>query len=111
MIDDVMFGFKIVLVIAACLEVKKLSYGKKGVVALVLIGMIGLIGGMEMATNSETPWQYLVGEADLVEWAKALGGGLVMLILPVLFHMMVGKDIIKKINDSGRKHEKENHDF
>jgi len=104
MLDNVMYGLKIAVWITAALSIRKLANGKSsGHLSFTLFGIALFMTGMEMITYSETPWQFLLSEANFSEWQKAVTGGFGMLMLPVIIYMLAGKDIQKLLDNTDSK--------
>lgn len=104
MLDNIMYGTKIIVLLAFVISIRKCSSGNgNDGVCITLFGFLLFVTGMEMVIHSETPWQFLASEANNSEWTKALLGGSVMLILPVILFALTGKDIEKLFGSSKAK--------
>ncbi|USD98880.1 hypothetical protein CTT30_22625 (plasmid) [Vibrio coralliilyticus] len=87
---------KIVLVVISLLSIRKLGSAKRNkYLVFYLFGIALFMTGMEMITNSATPWSFLFFEAQPSDWNNAALGGVGMLALPVILYGLVGKDIQK----------------
>lgn len=105
MLDYVFYGLKILVMFTAALSLERLANGKSsGHLSFILIGVAIFMTGMEMITHSETPWQFLLTKANVSDWQKAILGGSVMLMLPVILYVLVGKGVQKSINKKDRKY-------
>ena len=96
MIDTGIYLTKVIFFITAILLVYSFANnGKDDRLSggLTLFAFCIFATGAEMITANESPWEYLITTGTEQEWGKALFGGSLMLMLPVLIFAFCGKDI------------------
>lgn len=106
MTDTIMYLLKLTffLIFLFCLmkmnsseKIDKLSFR-----AVVFGGMASFMTGVEMITNSESPWQFLFFESQASDWSNAFFGGAGMIIVLLIIYTYV-YEIVRETNKN--KHE------
>ena len=91
-IDNVMYVLKLIMcvsgfwLIARCTKVK-VEIGS------ILLCMVLLMSGMEMSSQHDKPWYYLITQGDYNAWMTAFVGGSIMLISTVVLFLTAYKSI------------------
>lgn len=104
MIDNAFYAFKIIAVLLSIILVARSAKVKsKNANSVLHAGIAAFLialfmTGVEMITPNDSPWGYLLISGGEDDWFKALMGGAMMVMLPVILIAVCGKNIEKILN-------------
>jgi hypothetical protein len=99
MVEYIFYAVKIILLVIGGIGVSR------GKLAFIPLAVPFFMTGVELITDSDEPWSYLLlsGVATLEDFEKAVWGGLLIFLFPVLVFIFCAKDFERIIDGTEQK--------